>query len=83
MPRVRSTKKLGLYEQNRTNASSCDICYSDEAHLTSFGWLFQAKEETKENKRSVDVFLLCAGLLRSGLVCGMYECLKSTMAFCA
>ena len=41
---------------------------SDGAHLTSFGIEFQTEEETKENERSPSVALLCAGLLRRGMV---------------
>ena len=40
---------------------------SDGAHLTSFGIEFQT-EEAKENERSPSVALLCAGLLRRGMV---------------
>ena len=40
---------------------------SDGAHLTSFGIEFQA-EEAKENERSPSVVLLCADLLRIGMV---------------
>ena len=38
------------------------------AHLTSFGIEFQAEEEAKKNERSPSVVLLCAGLLRKGMV---------------
>ena len=41
---------------------------SDGAHLTSFGIEFQTVEEAKENKGSPSVALLCAGLLRRGMV---------------
>ena len=41
---------------------------SDWEHLTSFGTEFQTEEEAKENGRSSSVALLCAGLLRSGMV---------------
>ena len=41
---------------------------SDVAHLTSFGLEFQTEEETKEDERSPSVALLCAGLLRRGMV---------------
>ena len=40
----------------------------DGAHLTSFGIEFQTEEEAKENERSPSVDLLCAGLLRRGMV---------------
>ena len=36
--------------------------------MTSFGIEFQAVEEAKENERSPCVALLCAGLLRRGMV---------------
>ena len=42
---------------------------SDWAHLTSFGIEFQTEEEAKENERSPSVALLCACLLRRGMVC--------------
>ena len=38
------------------------------AHLISFGMEFQTEEEAKENERSPSVALLCAGLLRRGMV---------------
>ena len=41
---------------------------SDVAHLTSFGIEFQTEEEAKENELSLSVVLLCAGLLRRGMV---------------
>ena len=41
---------------------------SDGAHLTSSGIEFQTEEEAKENERSPSVVLLCAGLLRRGMV---------------
>ena len=41
---------------------------SDGAHLKSFGIEFQTEEEAKENERSPSVALLCAGLLRRGMV---------------
>ena len=41
---------------------------SDVAHLTSFGIEFQTEEEAKENERPPSVALLCAGLLRRGMV---------------
>ena len=36
--------------------------------MTSFGIEFQTEEEAKENERSLSVALLCAGLLRRGMV---------------
>ena len=47
---------------------------SDGAHLTSFGIEFK----TEENERSPSVALLCAGLLRRGMV---YE-LKRVLRVC-
>ena len=41
---------------------------SDGAHLTSFGIECQTEEEAKENERSPSVVLLCACLLRRGMV---------------
>ena len=41
---------------------------NDVAHLTSFGIEFQTEEEANENERSPSVALLCAGLLRRGMV---------------
>ena len=36
--------------------------------MTSFGIEFQTEEDAKENERSPSVALLCAGLLRRGMV---------------
>ena len=36
--------------------------------ITSFGIEFQTEEEANENERSPSVALLCAGLLRRGMV---------------
>ena len=41
---------------------------NDGAHMTSFGIEFQTEGETKENERSPSVAVLCAGLIRRGLV---------------
>ena len=41
---------------------------SDGAHQTSFGIEFQAEKEAKEYERSPSVVILCAGLLRRGMV---------------
>ena len=46
---------------------------SDGAHLTSFGMEFQTEEEAKENERSPCVALLCAGLLRRGMMCELEQ----------
>ena len=58
--------------QTRLNDSS------DGAHLPSFGIEFQTEEEAEENERSPYVALLCAGLLRRGMV---YE-LERVMRVC-
>ena len=56
---------------------------SDGVHLTSLGKEFQTEEEAKEKERSPSVALLCAGLLRRGMVyelervlrvCGSFFC---------
>ena len=49
---------------------------SDGAHLTSFGIEFQTEEEAKENERSPSDALLCAGLLRRGMVYEMERVLR-------
>ena len=54
---------------------------SDGAHLTSFGLEFQTEEEAKENERSPSVALLCAGLLRRGMVHGMERVLRVCNGF--
>ena len=41
---------------------------SDGAHLTSLGIEFQTEEEAKENEGSPSVALLCAGLLKRGIL---------------
>ena len=41
---------------------------SGGAHLTSFGIEFQTEKEPTENERSPSVALLCACLLRRGMV---------------
>ena len=51
---------------------------SHGAHLTSFGMEFQIEEEARENERSPSVALMCAGLLRRGIV---YE-LKRVLRVC-
>ena len=53
---------------------------SDGAHLTSFGIEFQTEEE-KENERSPSVALLCAGLLRRGMVHELERVMRCAMAF--
>ena len=52
---------------------------SDGAHLTSFGIEFQTEEEVKE--RSPNVALLCAGLLRRGMVYELERVLRVCNGF--
>ena len=52
---------------------------SDGAHLTSFGIEFQTEEE--ENERSPSVALLCAGLLRRGIVYELERVLRVCNGF--
>ena len=54
---------------------------SDGAHLTSFGMEFQTEEETKENERSPSVAILCAGLLRRGMVYELDRVLQVSNGF--
>ena len=51
---------------------------SDGAHLISLRIEFQTEEEAKENERSPNVVLLCAGLLRRGMV---YELVRVLWVF--
>ena len=59
-----------------TNRPMC----SDGAHLTSFGIEFQT-EEAKESERSPSVALLCAGLLRRGMVHELERVLRMCNGF--
>ena len=52
---------------------------SDGAYLTSFGIEFQTEEE--ENERSPSVALLCAGLLRRGMVYKLERVLRVCNGF--
>ena len=54
---------------------------SDGAHLTSFGIEFQTEEEAKENERSPSVALLCADLLRRGMVYELERVLRVCNGF--
>ena len=56
---------------------------SDGSHLTSFGIEFQTEEEAKENERSPSVALLCAGLLRRGMVYELERVLRVCDVFSA
>ena len=66
---------------------------SDGVHQTSFWKEFQTEEEAKENEQSPSVGLLCAGLLRRGMVhelewvlrvCHGFFCMSATYdgAYC-
>ena len=55
--------------------------YSDGAHLTSFGIELQTEKEAKENERSPSVALLCAGLLRRGMVYELERVLRVSDGF--
>ena len=55
---------------------------SDGAHPTSFGIEFQTEEKAKENKLSPSVALLCAVLLRRGMVCELERVLRVCNGFC-
>ena len=54
----------------------------DGAHLTTFGIEFQ-REEAKNNESSPSVTLLCAGLLRRGMVYELERVLRVYMDFSA
>ena len=54
---------------------------SDGAHLTSFGIEFETEEEAKENERSPSVALLCASLLRRGMVYELERVLRVCSGF--
>ena len=54
---------------------------SDGAHLTSFGIEFQTEEEAIENERSPSVALLCAGLLRRGMLYELERALQVCNGF--
>ena len=47
----------------------------------SFGIEFQTEEEAEENERSPSVALLCAGLLRRGMVCELERVLRACDGF--
>ena len=51
--------------------------------MTSFGIEFQTEEEAKESERSPSVALLCAGLLRRGMVYELERVLRCAMVFYA
>ena len=43
--------------------------YKKEAQMTSFGLEFLTEDEANENKRLRSVVLVCAVILRRGIVC--------------
>ena len=49
---------------------------SDGSNLTSFGIELQTEEEAKENERTPSVALLCAFLLRRGMVYDLERVLR-------
>ena len=49
--------------------------------MTSFGIEFQTEEETRENERSLSVAVLCAGLLRSGMMYALVRALRMCDGF--
>ena len=49
--------------------------------MTSFGIEFLTEEEAKENQRSPSVALLCAVLLRKGMVCELQKVLQENDGF--
>ena len=53
----------------------------DGAHLTSFGMELQTDEETKENEHSPTVALLCAGVLRRGILYELQRYLRACYGF--
>ena len=54
---------------------------SDGAHLTSFWMALQTEEEARENERSPSVAILCAGLLRKGMVYELERLLRVCNGF--
>ena len=65
---IKDTFQTLLAEQNKYVFKRDLNDDSDGAHLTSFGIDFQTEEEEKEKERSPSVALLCADLLRRGMV---------------
>ena len=54
---------------------------SDGAHLTSFGIEYQTEEEAKDSERSPSAALLCADLLRRGMVYELERVLRECDCF--
>ena len=65
---IKDTVQSLLAEQNKYVFKRDLNGDSDGSHLTSFGVEFLTEEEAKENERSPSVAILCAGLLRRGMV---------------
>ena len=53
----------------------------DGAQLTAFGMEFQSEEEAKEDERSPSVAILCAALLRRGMVYELERVLRVCNGF--
>ena len=54
---------------------------NDVANMTSSGIKVQTEEEVIENERSPSVTLLCAGVLRGGMVCELERVLRQCDGF--
>ena len=54
---------------------------SDKAHMDSLGIEFNTEEEAMENERSPSVALLCAGLLRRGMVCEFERVMRVSLTY--
>ena len=75
-------KVQSLYTEGNQYVFKRDLNdHSDGAHMTSFGLEFQTEEEAKENERSPSVALLCAGLLRRGMVYELERALRVCNGF--
>ena len=70
-----------LYTERNKYVFKRDINDIDGAHLKSFGIEFQTEEEAKENERSPSVALLCAGILRRGMVYELERVLRVCNGF--
>ena len=66
---LQTERRKGVFKRNIDDDS-------DGAHLTSFGIEFQIEEEETESERSPRVALLCAGLLRRGMLCELERVLR-------
>ena len=74
--------QFSLCKLNETIMSSNDLNDdSDGAHLTSFGIEFQTEGEANKDERSPSVDLLCADLLRRGMVYELERVLRVCNGF--